>query len=278
MANENKKNKRIQLSFITPTNFIKSHQGQGDFVLGLSHLMKLDKVTAYEKAILSTKLPIVLDNGLFENHTPEPLDSLILKATKIGATHFFAPDMLYDTKGTQESLNKTITAVRKAKKGLSKESLKNFPKIAAVVQANNAKDYMAQLHEFNQNPNVKLIGASILSVPKCFGGSISESRIKLLKRMRKDAAKGYVWKPMHLLGLGSDLKDVMYAKKHCKWVVSHDSSSAFWNAMQGKKILEDGVIEGGKTGVHVDFSFKEATKKQLELAQNNINRYRELLS
>ena len=273
----------MKLSFITPTNFIKSHQGQGDFVLGLSHLMKLDKVTAYEKAILSTKLPIVLDNGLFENHTPEPLDSLILKAQKIGATHFFAPDMLYDTKGTKESLNKTISAVRKAKKGLSKESLKNFPKIAAVVQANNAKDYMAQLHEFNQDPNVKMIGLSILAVPKSFEKNIrkydvTKSRMYLLRKMRLMASKGYKFKPCHLLGLGDSAEDVIYAKKYCPFVVSNDSSCCFQSALKNKYLTTNLEVPGGKVKEKVDFNLKTITKKQEKNLQHNIDKCKEVLS
>lgn len=267
----------MRLAFITPTKFVQQFGNQGDFHLALSHLMSLDKKTEYEKQITKNGLPIVLDNGLYENHTPEPLDSLILKAQKIGATHFFAPDILYDTKGTKESLNKTISAVRKAKKGLSKESLKNFPKIAAVVQANNAIAYMQQLHEFNQDPNVKMIGLSILAVPKSFEKNIrkydiTKSRLYLLRKMRKMAAKGYKFKPCHLLGLGDSFEDVFYAAKYCPFVVSNDTSSAFWNGVQGKRLIGPNCeVKGGKTKIPVDFKLKTITNVQHNRIQENID-------
>lgn len=267
----------MKLSLITPTAFIKSHQGQGDFVLGLSHLMRLDQTTAYEKAIRSTKLPIILDNGLFENHTPEPLDSLIKKAVKIGATHFFAPDTLYDTKATGEALKKTILAVKRAKRGLSGQRCEEFPKIAAVVQANNTKDYWDQLHEFNQNPSVKMIGLSILAVPKSFEKNIrkydiAKARMYLLRKMKLEAVKGYKWKPCHLLGLGDSYEDVFYAAKHCPWVVSNDTSSAFWNGVQGKSLGGNNCeVKGGKTKIPVDFNLKTITNKQHNKIQENID-------
>lgn len=268
----------MKLSFITPTNFIQKYQKQGDFVLGLSHLMKLDKVTAYEKAIVNTKLPIVLDNGLFENHVPEPLQSLIKKAIKINATHFFVPDMLYDTKGTKESLQNAILTVKKMKKNLSKEKLKNFPKIAAVVQADNDKDYWKQLREFNQNPEVEMIGLSILAIPKSFKRNIrkydiTKSRMYLLRKMKQETkAFGYKWKPCHLLGLGNSYEDVFYAAKHCPFVVSNDTSSAFWNGVQRKSLVgKNCEVSGGKTKIPVDFNFKIITSLQQDKIQKNID-------
>jgi hypothetical protein len=47
--------------------------------------------------------------------------------------------------------------------------------------------------------------------------------------------------------------------------------------MQGKKILEDGSIEGGKTKVPVDFNFSSAVSDQLKLAKYNINQVKKYL-
>ena len=142
----------MRLAFITPTAFVEKFGSQGDFTLALSHLMDLKEVNEYEKAITKVGLPILCDNGLFENHVPESLETLIKKAERIGATHFFAPDILYSSEGTQLELDKAILAAEKSP-----------VKVAAVVQASNVQDYMSQLLDFNNNPKVDLIGLSILS-------------------------------------------------------------------------------------------------------------------
>lgn len=261
----------MKLSFITPTAYIEKYGSQSDFILGLSHLIDPSTQNTYEKAIVDTRLPIILDNGLFENHVPEAFDSLVAKAIRIGATHFFVPDKLFDRKGTKRELDKAIDK-------LSKFPDPATPKIAAVVQADNSIDYMEQLAEFNDNPDIDLIGLSILSIPKSFYDEvgkhdITESRIHLLKRMKKLADEGYVWKKCHLLGLGDSYEDVIYAAENCPWVVSNDTSSAFWNGVQGKRILGvDCEVEGGKTKVPVDFEFNALDEVQAKLVQDNINK------
>lgn len=271
---------QLQLSFITPTAYIKDYQSQGDFILALSHLLDQDKENEYERAIKKTNLPIILDNGLFENHFPEGIDFLINKAQKINAHTFFAPDILYNKIETQKALEYTTYILKKL-------NLFNKIKIAVVVQADNADDYIQQYKDFCQNPAVDLIGLSILSIPRCFGkqgsskrepyihndNEIVESRIECLKELNKLN----VQKKSHLLGLGNSYRDVLFAKENCPWIYSHDSSSAFWNAMQNKKILNNGDIEGGKTKVSVDFNFKNATEKKLKLAQYNINQVKKLI-
>ena len=157
-----------------------------------------------------------------------------------------------------------------------------------VIQADNIKDYIESYEKFVKDNRVDLIGLSILSIPRCFGAKvvdtkkspyihnddeIVDSRIRCLEKLNELN----IQKSSHLLGLGNSVKDIIFANENCPWIISHDSSSAFWNAMQGKKILEDGEVEGGKTNVKVDFNFKNATNDQLELAQYNINQIKKLL-
>lgn len=266
----------MKLALITPTAHIKKFGNQGDFHLALSHLIDLDKTNKYEKNLIDSKLEIYLDNGLFENSTPEPLESLIAKALKINATHFFAPDMLFDTKGTQKELDRTI-------KHLSNPAFRfEAIKIAAVVQADNSEDYMTQLLSFNQNPGIDLIGLSILSIPKSFYEElgkydITESRIYLLKKMKEMADKGVKWKNCHLLGLGNDYGDVAYAKKYCPWVISNDTSCCFQSGLFGKRLTEELEVPGGKVKEKVNFELGTLTKEQKANIQFNITLCKKLL-
>lgn len=262
--------KKIKISFITPTKHIKKYGVQGDFILALSHLIKLNKTTEYEKELRKSGLPIILDNGLYENHVAEPIETLIKKAIKIKATHFFVPDVLYDKEATWESYKEALKVWKKIKGPK--------PKIAVVPQATNSTDYKILLRFFEKESAVDMIGLSILAIPKSFrrevrGHNITRSRTYFLKWMCYIADLGYVWKKKyHLLGLGDSMKDVLYAQKNCPWVVSHDSSSAFWNGVQGRRMKGSFCeVVKGKTKIPVDFKLKTLTKKQEKLIQENID-------
>lgn len=249
----------MKLSFITPTAYIKEFGSQSDFILALSHLIDLEVENEYEKAIKETGLPIILDNGLFENKVPEAIETLILKAKKIGAHTAFCPDHLYDEVKTKAEIETAYPLFEQ-----------HGIKLAAVVQASTREKWLELYDEFVKDDRISLIGLSILAIPHVFGNSIVGARIACLNELKERPHKN-----CHLLGAGEGYEDVQFAKSHCSFVISHDSSSAFWNAMQGKRLVQllNGNIrvEGGKTKVPVDFSFKDATEERLRLAQENID-------
>lgn len=255
----------MKLAFIVPTKYISQFGTQGHFTLALSHLMKKDGENEYEKAIKEAGLPIILDNGLFENHVPEGIETLIEKANRIGATHFFAPDVLFDRKGTEEELKKAV---------LAKEKYPNL-KLGAVVQANSPEEYLDALLKMNNDPNVDLIGLSILSIPKSWEKKLGKfdvtaSRIELLRNMKALSAQGVKWKDCHLLGLGDSYADVLFAAEECPWVVSNDTSCCFQTGLFKKKLTEDLVVPGGKIQKKVDFDLQGMTVLQVKTIESNI--------
>lgn len=260
----------MKVSFITPIKYVGEYGLKSDFILALSHLIEEECENEYEKHIKNTKLPIVLDNGLFENHFPETVDSLIFKAWKIKADSFFAPDFLYDRVTTEKAFDKTFDILESV--GL--EDLK----LNVVIQANNVTDYLCSYAKFAEDDRVNLIGLSILSIPKSFKeitgtADVTVNRIECLKKLNELGVK----KNSHLLGAGSSYKDIKFAVDNCGWVVSHDSSSAFWNGLFEKEIQDDLEIRGGKTEVKVDFSYnKELTDNQRSVIDNNIHKVRDI--
>lgn len=267
----------MKLSFITPTKYIKKYGSQSDFILALSHLIDIDEENEYEEAITSVNLPILCDNGLFENSVPESLETLITKALKIGAHTFFAPDKLFDAKGTQKELDKTI-------KHLSNPAFRfEKIKIGAVVQADNAQDYIKQLLDFNNNPKVELIGLSILSIPKSFYDElgrydITESRVLLLQKMKSmELHDGVKWKNCHLLGLGNSFDDVIYANEFCPFVVSNDTSCCFQSGLFGKYLTDELEVPGGKVKEKVNFELNTLTREQKDTIQYNIHKCKEVI-
>ena len=238
----------IKKAFIAPTSLIQKYGNKGDFHLMLSHLIAEDPehINAYEHEIRNSKLPIILDNGLFENGKAEDMDSLIRKAIAVGATHVFAPDVLFDRAATEANI------------GIMAEKLEGTGvKMAGVVQANNVYDFLASYSWMVGNEAIDLIGLSILAVPESFkevtkSDDITINRIACLQALRDLPAH----KNTHLLGAGSAYIDILYAEKNCPWVVSHDSSSAIWNGLHGKRIGPKTLdVEGGKINLPVDFEW-----------------------
>ncbi len=245
----------MKLSFITPTAYIKKYGSQGDFILALAHLIDLEKENEYEKIIKRTKLPIMLDNSCFEKDSAESIDTLIKKAVRVKAEVFFSPDVMFDSVKTKKELKKTIKRVKEQKIKI---------KIGAIVQADNKKDYIKQLLEFNSMKGVSLIGLPIKPSSRSFGLPITESRIKLMKIMLKKEEEGVKWKNIHLLGLGDSYKDVIFATKYCPWVVSNDSSSAFQTGLYNCSYDAELEVVQGKVSQKVDFDLKEVYQGLLD--------------
>lgn len=262
----------IKVSFIAPTKLISQYGNQGEFHLALAHLIgPVDEVpNEYEARLIASGMPIILDNGLFENKVSVPVEELMRKAVHLNAQYVFAPDVLFDRAGTEANIEEAYNTLEEIKA--------DFPecqtKLAAVVQAATPEDFVESYKVMVEDDRISLIGLSILSVPHSFKDvvgtdDITTCRIECLNQLNKLEKH----KDSHLLGLGSSYKDVHYANQRCKWVISHDSSSAIWNGVQGKWIdSETYEVEGGKTKVHVDFAFdQELSEHQRAIIQHNID-------
>ncbi len=268
----------IKLALIAPTKLIEKYGSQGDFNLALAHLIgPINELpNEYEKALLATGLPLVLDNGVFEEKKSVPVRELMEKAVHLNAEYVFAPDVLFDREGTEANIEEAYEILEEIKA--------DFPecqtKLAAVIQANNADDFLASYLAMTDDSRIDLIGLSILSVPESFKeisgtDDITINRIICLKRLNKLP----IHKDSHLLGLGGSYEDVAFANENCLWVVSHDSSSAVWNGVQGKRIDKTSLkVDGGKTKVHVDFAFdQDLTEEQIKNIEHNIEVVRSII-
>lgn len=266
----------MKLAHIVPTKSIKKFGSQGDITLALAHLLD-NQPNDYEKAIIDAKLPILLDNGLFENLKPEGIDSLITKARRIGAYGFFAPDHLYNAKKTLRALETTIDVAKQLNWRFEKTG------IAVVIQADNEKDYLELYDRVQSIPEVILIGLSILSIPKCFQkptdqSTITDSRIRLLKKLLE---RGNNNKQCHLLGLGDSYQDVLFAKQNCPFVVSNDTSCCFQSGLFGKRLIDsiDNLeVPGGKVKPKVDFELTKISRRQSADIQFNIDQVKKHVS
>lgn len=263
--------------FITPTHYVNDPEigGQSDFLLALSHLIDQHATNEYAQAIFEFKKsgkPVFLDNGLFENHVPEAVESLIHKAMLIGADYVFAPDHLYKREETQKAFDEFYE--------ISKEMGAQF-KFAYVVQADDPSDYVGAFFDANLDERIDMIWLSILSIPKSFESltmttDITTNRVVCMELLQEALEQEWIKsKPCHMLGLWESLIDLVEGRKY-PWIYSNDSSSAF---QTGKhlKTYEHLKVPGGKVHEKVVFEQTELTPEQRSMIIKNVAAIKEIV-
>lgn len=250
---------------------------KSDFMLVLSHLLDEDCRNDYAEAVIlfrESGKEIYLDNGLFENHEPESGESLLRKAELIGATYVFAPDHLYNAQKTRESFEEFKNLRNK---------LNVDVKLAYVVQADNPLDYLNEYKWAEENEDIDLIWQSILSIPKSFEQITQTSDITLNRVVCIKILEDFIKpkKDAHLLGLGSSLGDITYAK-HYPYIISNDTSSAFQNGLFGRwYILDENEefyeVDWGKVEEKVNFDLKNLSEKEEKQIKENVLKFKEIV-
>lgn len=277
----------MNLAFITPTAYLQKFASQGDVHLALAHLIKYDEQTGWmnEYARFYRRESeqgrrVILDNGLFEGAQPDP-EALIQRARAIKAQVVFAPDVLYDSKGTIKAFKQFIKL--KHEEGLVCD-------IAGVPQADNPADWWDCFQFMDLHSECALVGLSILSVPKAFGrvvGStdtpITSARVHLIRQLYNFSdISGHRITPCHLLGLGESYEDIKTANElMSRDIISNDSSSCFVHGANAVRYEKDGTIPGGKNHTPLDFHLKpesfddEITAREDDI-QHNIDTAKEI--
>lgn len=264
----------MKLAFITPTAYLDQYAKQGDIYLALAHLIDDEgenEYASFHRREAQQGKRVILDNGLFEGAQVDP-ESLIRRASAIGAHCVFAPDVLYDAKATIKEFKQFIKLKHEA--GLVCE-------IAGVPQADNPAEWWECFQFMDLHPECNLIGLSILSVPKAFGRDtgptkrpITDSRVHLIRQLYAYSdLSGRRITPCHLLGLGESYADIVTALQLLpREIVSNDSSSSFVHGLHGVRYQRGGVIPGGKIHEKLDFGIEEdLAADRHEAVQHNID-------
>lgn len=264
----------MELAFITPTSYLEKFAAQGDVHLALAHLIDDDcsnEYASFYRREAEQGKRVLLDNGLFEGAQPDP-EALVRRARGIKASAVFAPDVLYDSKGTIKAFKEFVKL--KHETGLVCD-------LAGVPQADNPTDWWECFQFMDLHSECKLIGLSILSIPKAFGGlvgktsrPITDSRVHLIRQLYSFSdLSGHRLTPMHLLGLGESYDDIKAALELLsRDIKSNDSSSCFVHGAKEVHYEEDGSIPGGKDHEKLDFSMgAKLNQEQLGAVQHNID-------
>jgi len=263
----------VRNAIITPVDLLNKYAVLGDMHLLLSHLIPLYQEEAagydqeyegpfdekiegdplltkreqYTRFYARCKEFKVLDNGLFENGVAEDTIALILKAQKVGADAIVAPDVLRDGVATYESSAKFASALKYSNFGAN---------VMGVPQGNSVSDYVACYTKMVQDPNIHMIGLSILGCVDAFKeftgtDSIHLNRVFAVNYLLSTGVFDHS-KWHHLLGLGDHPGEVGYYQ-HVRAIRSNDSSSPIIHGMRDILYTEDGILEQGKVEAKMDF-------------------------
>ncbi len=264
--------KKINFCHIAPTKYLGEVKGRKTHLV-LAHLVESDPV--YREFYKNEKGIKIMDNSAFEmfkqNKPMLSSDKLIDLAKLIDADYIVMSD--YPGEPWEKTRDKAIEMIPQLKAA----GFKTF-----YVPQSLEHDLAGYLESFfwgMSNPNVDLVGLSILGVPIAFGVESSNNLQRYLSRRHiLDLVGVYLnrkshSKKIHCLGLVDGPNEVRLLKKYAEYIYSWDSSSAVWAGLNGLSYDDSptGLING-KFEKEVDFDFEldEADQRYLNLARDNM--------
>lgn len=209
---------------------------------------------------------VTLDNGAAE-HSLVTEDILIDLVKDLMPNEVIAPDVLYDT---VQTIQKTSSFLKE----MISNGLLGEVEVFAVPQGSNPKEYLYCYIRMLETPEIKTIGISKLSVPKCFkeitdSNSVSVNRRYLIKLLNE---LNLIKKPLHLLGMRNITEYKIY--KGIKNIRSSDSCYTILSAIKGIKLTDE--IRDDINETPEEYFYKKLTKKEIKLAKENIETLRKI--
>lgn len=278
----------IKFCHIAPTAYLQQYTQHNGAHLLLAHLVEQDEVYANFYANLKDGKPKIMDNSAFEMFKQgRPMydsSKLIEMGRKCGA------DIIVMSDYPKEPWIKTVDAAHDMIPALKEAGFGTF-----FVPQGQLNDLDGVLKSFDWalgNPDIDLIGVSILTCPIAFGVNESShgdgkrsdayklqrflSRWRMLTELRKaglldERAK----KRFHCLGMtdGPNEISLLTSAGFSEYIYSWDSSAAVWAGLNMVKFdnSPSGLVEG-KFEKEVDFAMsRELTAVESNITTFNIN-------
>lgn len=216
----------IDVAIIASVPHLTDLSALGSIEMALTHLVLAN--SAYADFYLrrsAAGVTVILDNSAYEleEHTGKGMDvqPVLAAASRIGATVVICQDVLYD--GTR-----TLTTTRR----FLDHAAGTGYRFMAVPQGETRAEWLDCYEELAALPGIDMIGLSKLSVPRCFGGPVAETRLECVEALLERGTP----LPLHLLGGDRSLAWELAEHRrrdHDSVVRSNDSSFAFWYAACG---------------------------------------------
>ena len=256
--------KQIKFGYISPINYLHLIPEHQTFHLILSYHLKNPTYLAYYKKKQERGDIIICDNMAFELKKSIPGKELIQLIDESGLipTYVVAPD--YPFQEWQVTMESTLAFI---------EEVKDKPyKVMAVPQSRkgDVQGWTTCYDLMVANPDIHVIGMSILGIPNAFcemtgTSDIAFNRIFATKYLL-DRKSNHPYKWHHYLGLGGGPREILI-QRQLGLMDSNDSSSPFWHGYLDTK-FDDSLwgLKGGKSSIEVDFHapYMESSAKTIQ--------------
>lgn len=214
--------------FITPTAYLEKYASQSNNHLCLAHIVDRDPVYAnFYKSMADRGDLVIMDNSAFELLEPYSPDKLFELGKKCGASVLVLPDYPFK-KGEV-----TIEAAKKYIPIFKGAGFKTF--FVPQSETGDLEDYIATYKWASENPDVDVIGCSILGMPNALPHIPRAYARVVMTQILIDRGIFNFDKHHHYLGLNAGPNLEIPALLKMKALDTTDSSGAFWFGLNGHK-------------------------------------------
>lgn len=256
--------KKIKYGYISPIKYQHLIPEHADFHLILAHLLDDKDYVDFYKQKIKRGDTVILDNSAFEFKRALSAEEIFrfIDNSGIEPTYVVAPD--YPFQEWQVTMESTLKFI---------EQVKDRPyKVMAVPQSKrgDVQGWSVCYDLMVHNPNIAVIGMSILGIPNAFcemtrTEDIAFNRIFATKYLL-DTNGNNPKKWHHYLGLGGGPREIVM-QRQLGLIDSCDSSSVFWHGYLDTRF--DNSIWGlkrGKSSIEVDFHapYMESSAKTIQ--------------
>lgn len=214
--------------FITPTAYLEKYASQSNNHLCLAHIVDRDPVYAdFYKKMSDRGDLVIMDNSAFELLEPYSPDKLFELGKKCGAHALVLPDYPFK-KGEV-----TIEAAKKYIPIFKGAGFKTF--FVPQSETGDLEDYIATYKWAAENPDVDVIGCSILGMPNALPNIPKAYARVVMTQLLIDRGIFNFDKHHHYLGLNAGPNLELPALLKMGALDTTDSSGAFWFGLNGHK-------------------------------------------
>lgn len=254
----------IKFAHISPVSFMHLAENKSGINLVLAHLVGDNKYTQFYK--LSEK-ETIMDNSAFELGESFDPEKLIELGHMVGADYLVLPDY------PSQHFALTVDAAEKWIPKFKKAGFKTF--FVPQSDKGDLNGYLQAWKWATDNPDIDLIGCSILGAPNALGFNDKYLRMsarytilsKLAEKLERDADVDKLYKRVHMLGMLDTVREISLCQMFERYIYSWDSSAAVWAGMNCELLAD----RYSKFEVPVDFSATSLSSYIVELNIDFVN-------
>ena len=249
---------KVKLAHISPIACMETAHKHSQVNLVLAHL--IDKLPAYTEFYKMSPKSTILDNGAFEFGRPYPPDELLRLAEKVNAEYIVLPD--YPGKDYEETIKIAAQYIPIFKKA----GYKTF--FVPQSKEGDKKGYFEAWKWAIHNPDVDLIGCSILGAPTAFiDAPRLIARYEVLSKLANVyEGEGFLVKRVHMLGMLDTVHEICLTKPFHWMINSWDTSAAAWYGLHRQEVAKSYV----KFERPVEFAVSAVTESTHNIVEKNL--------